>query len=186
MSEDESTEPSPRSDAEPTRRQWREDRTTFQRVYDVLTGLTEYERVETIAERAACSADGARNALTQLTEMGIATRRGSRPAKFRRNDSYFRWKRIETLADEHSLPELRERRAELIDEDAEFQAQFEVPEPNAVPSAQLADSDHETVHERLESLSRWRTVRYDIELVQDAITRAERRQRGDDGAGISA
>ncbi|MUW13470.1 hypothetical protein GJ633_01510 [Halorubrum sp. CBA1125] len=151
-----------------------------------MTGVTEYERADTIAERAACSADGARNALTQLTEMGIATRRGNRPAEFRRNDSYFRWKRIETLADEHSLPELRERLNALIDEDAEFQDRFDVPDPNAVPSTRLADSDHATVHEYLESLSRWRTVRYDIELLQDAITRAERHQHGDDGAGISA
>jgi hypothetical protein len=118
--------------------------------------------------------------------MGIATKRGSRPAKFRRNDSYFRWKRIETLAEEHTPPELRERLTELIDEDTQFQEQFEVPDPNAVSSTRLADSDHDQVHEQLESLSRWRTVRYDIELLQDAITRAERHQHGDDQAGISA
>ena len=186
MSEDEPTEHSPQSDTETAQRQWREDRTTFQRVYDVLTGVTEYERVNTIAERAECSVDGARNALTQLREMGIATKRGSRPAEFRRNDSYFRWKRIETLADEHSSAELRERLTELIDEDTQFQAQFEVPDPDAVSSTRLADNNHEQVHEQLESLSRWRTVRYDIELLQDAITRAERHQHGDDQAGISA
>jgi len=186
MSEDEPTEHSPLTDTKTAQRQWHESRTTFQRVYDVLTGVTKYERVDAIAERAECSIDGARNALTQLREMGIATKRGSRPAKFRRNDSYFRWKRIETLAEEHTPPELRERLTELIDEDTQFQAQLEVPDPNAVSSTRLADSDHDQVHEQLESLSRWRTVRYDIELLQDAITRAERHQHGDGHAGISA
>lgn len=186
MPQDEPTEQSPLSDTESARHQWREDRTTFQRVYDVLAGLTEYERVETIAERAACSADGARNALTQLFEMGIATRRGSRPAEFRRNDSYFRWKQIETLADEHSLPELRTRLTELINEDEQFQEQFAVPDPNSVPPTQCTDSDHAMLHEKLESLSRWRTVRYDITLLQDAITRAERHQHDEGQTGISA
>ena len=186
MSGDKSTEQPPLSDAPTARRQWCEERTTFQRVYDVLSGVTEYKRVDAIAERAECSVDGARNALTQLLEMGIATRRGNRPAEFRRNDSYFRWKQIETLADEHSLPELRQRLTELIDEDAQLQDQFAVPEPNSVPSTRLSDSDHGTLHEQLESLSRWRTIRYDIELLQDAITRAERHQHGDDQSGISA
>lgn len=186
MSEDESIGKPPLSDTREARRQWREDQTTFQRVYDVITGTTEYERVDTIAEQAACSVDGARNVLTQLTEMGIVTQRGSRPAEFRRNDSYFRWKQIEALADEYSRPELQERLNELIDEDAELQAQFGVPGPNAVPSTALDDDDHSMVHDHLESLSRWRTVRHDIELVQDAITRVERHQHGDDQAGISA
>lgn len=186
MSEDETTDHSPPGDAEPAQRQWRDNRTTFQRVYDVLTGTTEYERVNTIAERAECSVDGARNALTQLREMGVATKRGTRPAAFRRNDSYFRWKRIETLAEEHTAPDLRERLAELIDEDTQFQEQFEVPDPDAVPSTPLADTTHEQVHEQLASLSRWRTVRYDIELLQDAITRAERSRHGDDQAGTPA
>jgi len=186
MSGDKSTEQPPLSDTTTARRQWCEERTTFQRVYDVLTGMTEYKRVDVVAERAECSVDGARNALTQLLEMGIATRRGNRPAEFRRNDSYFRWKQIETLADEHSLPELRQRLTELIDEDARLQDQFAVPEPNSVPSTRLSDSDHVTLHEQLESLSRWRTVRYDIELLQDAITRAERHQHGDDQSSVSA
>ena len=186
MSEETSTEQSPPSDTETAKQQWREDRTTFQRVYDVLTGVTEYERVNTIAERAQCSVDGARNALTQLVEMEIATKRGSRPAEFRRNDSYFRWKRIETLADEHPPAELREQLTELIDEDTRFQEQFEVPDPNAVSSTRLADTNHEQVHEQLESLSRWRTVRYDIELLQDAITRAERSQHDDGQTEASA
>ncbi|MDB2265593.1 hypothetical protein PM025_15915 [Halorubrum ezzemoulense] len=186
MAEDESKAGSSPRDTETAEQQWRENRTTFQRVYDVISGVTKYERVDTVAERAACSVDGARNALTQLTEMGIVTRRGNRPVEFRRNDSYFRWKRIETLAGDHSRSELRERLNELIDEDAKFQDQFAVPDPNAVPSTRLADNDHTAVHESLESLSRWRTVRYDIELLQDAITRVERHQHGDDQAGVSA
>lgn len=60
------------------RSRWREERTTFQRVYDVITGTTDYATAKAIGERADCSADGARAALSQLVEMGIAERRGDR------------------------------------------------------------------------------------------------------------
>jgi hypothetical protein len=174
-----------------TRERWTRDRTTFQRVYDVMTGITAYERASAVATRADCSDDGARNALDQLAEMGIVDRRGSRPAAYRRNESYFRWRRVETLADEHTHAELRERLDRLLDEDAEHRQSFGVPDPDAVPVARMgaddgARNDHAAVHDRLESLSRWRTVRDDIELIQRALSRTGDRRRDEDDVGVSA
>lgn len=161
---------------------WGEDRTTFQRVYDVLVGVRQFLTVAEFAERTDCSETGARNALEQLSEMGIAQRRGGRPATYRRNDSYFRWKRVESLARDHSPGELRARIDGLVAEDERFQEEYGVPEPDAVSTADLPVDDHEALHERWENLNEWRTVRRDIVLLRRAVERAETRA----GDGVQA
>lgn len=181
---DEPNGPTPSdSHAGESRRRWREDRITFQRVYDVVTGTTDYASASEIADAADCSADGARDALAQLVEMEIAERRDGRPATYRRNDSYFRWKRIEELATNDSADDLRKRVEELLAEDETLQERFDVPDPDAVPPSAFEADDHDEVHERWDALTRWRTVRRDLEIVQRAAHRAER--RGGDGTGGS-
>ncbi|WP_101298390.1 DUF7342 family protein [Halegenticoccus soli] len=155
------------------RARWREERTTFQRVYDVITGTTSYATANEIGERADCSADGARAALSQLVEMGIAERRGDRPAEYRRNESYLRWKRIEALAREHSAAELREEVDALLEEDRSFQERFDAPDPNAISPAAFEGVDHEEIHGQWDALTRWRSVREDLEVLQQAAHRAE-------------
>ena len=171
--------------AEEARSRWKTERTTFQRVYDVLTGTSDYTPASAIATRAECSDDGARDALSQLVEMGIAEKRAGRPAEYRRNDSYFRWKRIEELAASHTVGELRSRIEELVSEDEAFQAQFGVPTPDAVPPATFGRIDHDEMHDQWDAVSRWRSVRHDIELLQRAAHRAEREEY-DAGDTVSA
>ena len=153
--------------------QWRADRTTFQRVYDVLVGTQTWSSAGAFAKRADCSEAGARKVLEQLAEMGIAERREGRPTTYQRNESYLRWKRIEALAREHSPDELRERVESLIEENETYQAKYGVPDPDAVSTTELAVDDHETLHEYWEDLSEWRTVRRDIRLLRRAVERAE-------------
>jgi|APHM01.1.fsa_nt_gi hypothetical protein len=186
MSDDSTWDPMSSGSRDETRHQWRQDRTTFQRVHDVVSGITEYTTASGIANRADCSADGARDALSQLAEMGVVAQRGSRPTEYRRNESYFRWKRVEQLTENHTQAELRERLDQLLEEDADFQQSFDVPSPESVATARIEDGDHAAVHDQLESLSRWRTVRHDIELLQRAISRAADRQREDGNLGASA
>ena len=117
---DDTTDGSSSDESDEARRRWKRDQTTFQRVYDIMTGVTEHASASEVAERADCSPDGARNALTQLAELGIVDRRESRPAEYRRNESYFEWKRAETLADDHTAAALRERLDDLLAEDADL------------------------------------------------------------------
>lgn len=161
------------------RDRWTEDRTTFQRVYDVLVGSRSFATSAEYAERADCSETAARDALEQLLEMGIAERREGRPAGYRRNAAYFEWKRVEELAREHRTEALVVRLDELVDEDETFQDRFGVPEPDAVSTEDMPADDHEAVHERWDALGEWRTVRRDIRLLRRAIDRA--RSRADDG-----
>jgi predicted transcriptional regulator len=158
---------------------WRDDRTTFQRVYDLLVGTVEFQSAGTFAERADCSETAARNALEQLSEMGIAERRDGRPAGYRRNASYLEWKRVESLAREHTADTLRERLDELVSEDEAFQARYGVPTPDAVSTDDVPVDDHDALHERWADLREWRTVRHDVRVLRRAVDRAE--TRVDDG-----
>ena len=167
------------------RDRWKTERTTFQRVYDVITGTSDYVSASVIATHAECSDDGARDALSQLVEMGIAEKREGRPAEYRRNDAYFRWKRIEDLAENHTVSELRSRVDELIEEDEAFQERFAAPSPDAISSTTFGVTDHEEMHERWDAVGRWRSIRHDIELLQQAAHRAER-DGHDTGDTISA
>ena len=155
---------------------WKANRTTFQRVYDVLAGTTAPATVGQFAKWADCSENGARNALDQLVEMGIGERTVTRPATYRRNRSYFQWKRVEALAREHRPSELRERLAELIDSDRSLQEKYGVPDPDAVTAAGDVVVDHEALHERWDDLTEWRTIRRDIVILRRAVNRAESRR----------
>lgn len=159
---------------------WTEERTTFQRVYDVVLGTQTFETAAIVAERAECSETAARDALEQLVEMGVAERREGRPAAYRRNDAYLTWKRVEELAREHGVEELRDRVDELIVADEAFQERYGVPDPDAVGSADLQVDDHDALHERWEDLSEWRTVRRDVRVLRRAVQRAE--ASSEDGA----
>lgn len=162
--------------------QWRAERTTFQRVYDVITGITDYTTATALSERADCSADGARSALSQLVEMGIAEQRGNRPTEYRRNESYFRWKRVETVARDYSVAELREQIDTLLEKDQAWSDRFDAPDPDSISPALFEDIEHETIHERWEGLTRWRSVRRDLKILQHAIHRAEQDTEGHTGA----
>ncbi|QLG49663.1 DUF7342 family protein [Natrinema halophilum] len=159
-------------------RQWDSDRTTFQRVYDLLVGTTEPASARQFAEWADCSENGARQALEQLVEMDIADSTGSRPALYRRNPSYFRWKRVETLAREHGANTLRARLEELISEDRKLQEKYDVPEPDAVVVADEPAENHDMLHDRWDDLTEWRTIRRDITILKRAIHRAESSKDG--------
>ena len=153
--------------------QWQADRTTFQRVYDILVGTYDPASAQQFAEWADCSENGARQALEQLTEMGIAERSDARPVTYQRNPSYFRWKRVEQLAREHSPSDLRARIDDLIEDDHAFQAEYGVPDPDAVATSDDAVEDHESLHERWNDLTEWRTIRRDIIILKQAVQRAE-------------
>ena len=154
---------------------WVEGRTTFQRVYDVLVAAEAFIAAAAVAERARCSETAAREAAEQLVEMGIVERRAGRPARYRRNAAYLRWRRVESLARGHGATELRDRLAALIEEDRRFQERYGVPGPDAVGTADLATDDEEAVFERFEALGEWRTVRRDIRILRRAIVRVEAR-----------
>jgi len=161
----------------PTKKRWTDGRTTFQRVYDVLVGTTEPKTAGEFAAVADCSENAARNGVEQLVEMDIATKTTGRPATYRRNQSYFVWKRIETIAKTHTRTELRDRLDELIAADSQFQDQYGVPTPDAVTAIKETDhpeqKTHEEIHTYWDELTEWQTVRRDITVVSRALQRID-------------
>lgn len=138
-----------------------------------MTGVTDYATAGDVADRAECSDDGARGVLAKLVEMRIVEKRDGRPAEYRRNDSYFQWKRIEELARENSAAALRSQIDELVKKDGAFQERFDAPGPDSISPTEFETTDHDEIHDLWEALSRWRTVRHDIEILQQAAYRAE-------------
>ncbi len=160
----------PEDGREPQTDRWKADRTTFQRVYDVLVGTTDPASAQQFAEWADCSENGARRALEQLAEMGIATESEGRPVSYRRNESYFRWKRVERLVADHDESDLRDRLETLLAEEQEFQDRYGVPEPDAVVYEDI--ENHDELHDRWDDLTEWRTIRRDITLLSRAVQRS--------------
>lgn len=151
---------------------WQADRTTFERVYDVVSGVREPLSAAEFADLARCSTNGARRALDQLSEMGVVERRETRPVTYRRNDAYFTWRRVESLAEEYTAEELRARVADLVAEDREFQERYDAPTPDAVSTEDRPIADQDAVEGVWADLDEWRTVRRDVAVLRRAVRRA--------------
>jgi hypothetical protein len=152
---------------------WQDDRTTFQRIYDLLVGTQTFRSASEFATQAHCSETGARRALEQLSEMRIAVRQEGRPTTYRRNDSYIQWKRIDALTQEHDDEELQDRIQNLILRDEDFQEKYDVPDPNAVSTTDLPVDAHDRLHERWDDLNEWRSIRRDIRLLRRAVDQSK-------------
>src|SRR6056297_3076562 len=104
------------------------DAPTDDRVYRVALELVEPTRVATVADRADCSKTAARRHLDRLADIGLLTRVMDDPAAYRRNESYFEWRRFDRLVS-LSEEESTERLRSLLAEHAEYRDKFEVDEP---------------------------------------------------------
>jgi hypothetical protein len=134
-----------------------EDRSTKERVYGVVTSLTDPTPVSTIAERADCSPNGARSNLEWFVELGIVDRVADGPALYRRNDAYFEFLRADRLASEYDAGEL----SALVDEyerrEGSLAASFDVEDPDDIDPLTVDTEDgFESLYDRL---SEWRAVR---------------------------
>lgn len=143
-----------------------------ERVYRVALQLYEPTRVAAVAERADCADDTARRHLERFAEIGVVERVGDDPATYRRNESYFEWRkrhRLERLSD----AELRDRLADLTQRERGFRDRYDADGPGEVDALEVADYDD--VEDVWLDLSEWETVRRRIRRIE-----AVRRKRMDD------
>jgi DNA-binding transcriptional ArsR family regulator len=118
------------------------------RVYDVVLGITELTPYADIAELAACSQNAAKKHLDRLAEMGIVRAdRGTRPARYARNDGYLEWQEATRIADELSIDEIVERVERLEEHRNTFEETFDTNDPSEINV--FEHDDHEMVHERM-------------------------------------
>ena len=165
-------DPTSSSDTGEVRQWWHDEIDTFDRVYDVVLGITELTPYADIAELAACSQNAAKKHLDRLAEMGIVRAdRGTRSARYARNDGYLEWQEATRIADELSIDEIIERVERFEEHRNTFEETFDTSDPSEINV--FDHDDHEMIHERMEAVSEWQSIDRDIRLYEIAqrITR---------------
>lgn len=130
-----------------------------------------YETALTLrGERTDCATESARRHLRWFAEIGIVGRVGDgQPARYRRNDAYFEWKRANRLRGKCSAAELTERLDALIERDRTYQERYAIPDPGDVSVLNHADlSDHEKVEAAHTEVNDWLSVRAEIRVTEQA------------------
>lgn len=167
-------DPSPPDEAlSRERTRWKETTNTRDRIRAVVMGQQEPATVSTIAERAQCSANAARDHLEAFAELGVV-RASTHPTgtQYVRNEAYIHWRRANELRDTHTTEELLDRLAELETTDEAYQSEFDASTPSDVEI--LPDATHAEWETQLEALSAWATVRETIDQHKEALRMARR------------
>lgn len=151
------------------------DRPIRERLFDVILQVREPTKVSTIADRADCGTETARDYLDWFESIGIVQEYPGRPAQYERNDAYFRWRRVEQIRSAHSNEEIREKLTDALDRLAEYRERFDAEHPNAVSLVEL--SRDLSTEEAWEALSEWKTLQQRAELL-DAARRDDGQSSG--------
>lgn len=132
---------------------------TDERVYRVALEITEPTTVSEVASRADCSKNAARRHLKRLADIGLLTTVMENPATYERNESYFRWRRLNRLA-ELSEDESNERLRELLSEHESYKDKYGVDTPDELDPLEYDEfGDAERVWL---DINDWRAVRNEI------------------------
>ena len=151
---------------------------TRERMLDVIIQLREPAKVSTIADRAGCDTETARNYLEWFASMGMVREHPGRPVRYERNDSYLRWRRIEQIREQYSEEEIIAELKETLEALKKYREQFDAEDPSGVS---LVDASREsTVEEAWDALSDWKTLEQRAELL-DAARRDESASSGNVG-----
>ena len=149
---------------------WDEDKTVRERLYETALTVREPTTVAEIADRTDCATESARRHLQWFAEIGIVERVGDgQPARYRRNEAYFEWKRADGLRRELSTTDLADRLDALFDRDRTYQERYGVPEPSDVSAFDHADpGDHDAFESVLTDVNDWLSVREEVRIAEQA------------------
>ena len=151
---------------------------TRERMLDVIMQLRDPAKVSTIAERADCDTETARDYLEWFASMGMIREIAERPVRYERNNSYLRWRRVEQIREQYSEKEIVEALTETLEAVEEYRERFDAETPNEVS---LVEASHEgSVEDAWEALSDWKTLERRAALL-DAARRDENMSGGSDG-----
>lgn len=150
--------------------------TIRERMLDVVLQLREPTKVSTIATRADCDTETARDYLEWFAEMGMVHQRAGRPIRYERNESYLQWRRIEQIRQQYSETEIVEQLEETLDATETYRQQFDAERPADV--SLVAASRDESVETVWEAVSTWKTLEERATLLD-----AARREKSSGGAG---
>lgn len=135
-----------------------------ERVYRVALQLYESTRVAAVADRADCASDTARRHLDRLVDIGVLEQVTDAPATYRRNESYFEWRKRSRLEDLSSR-QLQGELGELTTRDQTLQERYDAERPSDVDA--LDHAAYDQLEEVWLDLSEWETVRRRIRRLED-------------------
>ena len=155
---------------------------TRERLLDVITGLRSPTKVSTIADRAGCDTETARDYLEWFDEMGMVHRHDGRPVRYERNNAYFQWRRINRIREALTEREIVEALSETLSEIEAYRDQFDADAPAKV--SLLEASQDMTTEAAWEALTEWETLERRATLLDAA--RRDLPGSGDNSSPIDA
>lgn len=129
-----------------------------ERLLDVVVGVRTPTKVSTIAARADCDTETARDYLAWFEEMGMVSRQDGRPVRYERNDRYFQWRRVETIRAEYTDKEILDALSETLDRIEALSSQFDAARPEAVSLVEATREQDLSTEHAWELLSEWETL----------------------------
>jgi len=128
---------------------------TKQRVYGAVLHAREPMTATEIAEKADCSEESARSHLSFYVDLGIAIHHEGRPARYERNNDYFKWRRTNELVLNNSVDELQTRVSELTDQIEAYRDEYDADSPSEIDVLEFESGRIDDVYV---DLSDWATV----------------------------
>jgi hypothetical protein len=129
-----------------------------ERLLDVLVTLCTPTKISSIAERADCDTETARDYLNWFDEMGMVQRHDGRPVRYERNDAYLQWRRTNRIREEYSKQEIVDELSETLDQIEDYRTQFKVEHPSGVSLIELTREQNMTTEAAWQALSEWETL----------------------------
>ena len=139
-----------------------------ERLLDVVIGLRTPTKVSTIADRADCDTETARDYLEWFDEMGMVQRHDGRPVRYERNDAYFQWRRIDRIREEYSEQEIIDALDDTLNQIEDYRAQFDATHPDDVSLVDATQEQNLSTEAAWEALSEWETLEKRAALLDEA------------------
>jgi len=139
-----------------------------ERLLDVVIGLRTPTKVSTIANRADCDTETARDYLEWFDEMGMVQRHDGRPVRYERNDAYFQWRRIDRIREEYSEREIVNALDDTLNQIEDYRAQFDATHPDDVSLVDANQEQNLSTEAAWEALSEWETLEQRAALLDEA------------------
>lgn len=155
---------------------WIEETSAFDRVRSVAFALQQPRTAGQIADDAHVAEKTARGHLQRLVEMDILLKNDSdRPATYYPDPGYMRYREVRTLARENDRDELTEMVATLKGDLEDWQAEYDVEDPNDL-RVSVADDDvsQAAVYDRQQTAEDWAYTEHRLSLLQDALAQYDR------------
>lgn len=152
-------------------RTWKENASAFDRVKSVTMTLSEPQPAPWIADEAAVSPNTARDHLHRLINLGVVTtteKDGTN--RYYPDPLYTRLRDVRELLQEMTKQELSEQAADLKNDIAAWETEYDATSSDALRERAAADDvSAEQAYELTRAASDWDLARYRLSIMQDAI-----------------